>query len=84
MTKNKWTVRLILLVTIILAGIMILINIKSNNDNIHISKIGLDTNILTAGEEDEDLYWNNDNAFDVTSIQGGGCIIPNIPGRAIK
>lgn len=83
MTKNKWTVRLILLVTIILAGIMILINIKSNNDNIHISKIGLDTNILTAGEEDEDLYWNNDNAFDVTSIQGGGFIIPNIPGRAI-
>ena len=28
MTKNKWTVRLILLVTIILAGLIILFNIK--------------------------------------------------------
>ena len=33
MTKNKWTIRLILLVTIILAGLIILFNIKVKENN---------------------------------------------------
>lgn len=63
MTKNKWTVRLILLVTIILAGLIILFNIKVKENNIHISKLGLANNILESGNLDFDCangFWIDD------------------------
>ena len=60
MTKNKWTVRLILLVTIILAGLIILFNIKVKENNID--------NVLIAFK-----LRQKDNAQDVPHIMTGYC-----------
>ena len=84
MTKNKWTVRLILLVTIILAGLIILFNIKVKENNIHISKLGLENNILESGNLDFDCA----NGFWIDDVQQNHgdnppFTMPYINGRAI-
>lgn len=62
MIKNKWIVRLILLITIMLAGFVILFNIKAK-DKLEISQLPLYENLLKAGSS-----WCN-SEFWITDTQ---------------
>ena len=85
MIKNKWTVRIILLVTLILTGLILYINLVNSSNNIAKTDYkGIYSAILNAGQENE-FSWENESGFEVnpSSIQGNGFEVPKIAGRAI-
>lgn len=85
MIKNKWTVRIILLVTLILTGLILYINLVNSSNNIAKTDYkGIYSAILNAGQENE-FSWESESGFEVnpSSIQGNGFEVPKIAGRAI-
>ncbi len=83
MTKNKWIVRLIVLITIILSGLILYIKANAGSNNIaQIETKGILPTLLNASQE-ENEYWLNDKGFEINSIQGDGFVIPKLTGRKI-
>ncbi len=85
MTKNKWIVRLIVLITIILSGLILYIKANAGSNNIaQIETKGILSTLLNASQE-ENEYWLNEKGFEIDQdhLQGNGFMIPNINGRVI-
>lgn len=84
MIKNKWTVKIILLVTVILAGLILCINSINGIPDAETNYKEIYSAMLNANQEDN-LNWENETDFEVNreEIQGGGFQVPKIEGRAI-
>lgn len=84
MIKSKWTVKIILLVTVILAGLILCINSINGIPNAETNYKEIYSAMRNANQEDN-LNWENETSFEVNreEIQGGGFQVPKIEGRAI-
>lgn len=84
MIKNKWTVKIILLVTVILAGLILCINSINGIPDAETNYKEIYSAMLNANQEDN-LNWGNETGFEVDpdNIQGNGFEVPKVEGRAI-
>lgn len=84
MIKNKWTVKIILLVTVILAGLILCINSINGIPDAETNYKEIYSAMLNANQEDN-LNWENETGFEVDpdNIQGNGFEVPKVEGRAI-
>lgn len=84
MIKNKWTVKIILLVTVILAGLILCINSINGIPDAETNYKEVYSAMLNANQEDN-LNWGNETGFEVDpdNIQGNGFEVPKVEGRAI-
>lgn len=84
MIKNKWTVKIILLVTVILAGLILCINSINGIPDAETNYKEVYSAILNANQEDN-LNWGNETGFEVDpdNIQSNGFEVPKVEGRAI-
>lgn len=84
MIKNKWTVKIILLVTVILAGLILCINSINGIPDAETNYKEIYSAMLNANQEDN-LNWGNETGFEVNpdNIQSNGFEIPKVEGRAI-
>lgn len=84
MIKNKWTVKIILLVTVILAGLILCINSINGIPNAETNYKEVYSAMLNANQEDN-LNWGNETGFEVDpdNIQSNGFEVPKVEGRAI-
>lgn len=84
MIKNKWTVKIILLVTVILAGLILCINSINGISDAETNYKEIYSAMLNANQEDN-LNWENETGFEVDpdNIQGNGFEVPKVEGRAI-
>lgn len=84
MIKNKWTVKIILLVTVILAGLILCINSINGIPDAETNYKEIYSAMLNANQEDN-LNWGNETGFEVDpdNIQSNGFEIPKVEGRAI-
>lgn len=84
MIKNKWTVKIILLVTVILAGLILCINSINGIPDAETNYKEIYSAVLNANQEDN-LNWGNETGFEVDpdNIQSNGFEVPKIEGRAI-
>lgn len=84
MIKNKWTVKIILLVTVILAGLILCINSINGIPDAETNYKEVYSAMLNANQEDN-LNWGNETGFEVDpdNIQSNGFEVPKVEGRAI-
>ena len=84
MIKNKWTVKIILLVTVILAGLILCINSINGIPDAETNYKEIYSAMLNANQEDN-LNWGNETGFEVDpdNIQSNGFKVPKVEGRAI-
>lgn len=84
MIKNKWTVKIILLVTVILAGLILCINSINGIPDAETNYKEIYSAMLNANQEDN-LNWGNETGFEVDpdNIQSNGFEVPKVEGRAI-
>lgn len=84
MIKNKWTVKIILLVTVILAGLILCINSINGIPDAETNYKEIYFAMLNANQEDN-LNWGNETGFEVDpdNIQSNGFEVPKVEGRAI-
>lgn len=84
MIKNKWTVKIILLVTVILAGLILCINSINGIPDAETNYKEIYSAMLNANQEDN-LNWGNETGFEVNpdNIQSNGFEVPKVEGRAI-
>lgn len=84
MIKNKWTVKIILLVTVILAGLILCINSINGIPDAETNYKEIYSAMLNANQEDN-LNWGNETGFEVNpdNIQSNGFGVPKVEGRAI-
>lgn len=84
MIKNKWTVKIILLVTVILAGLILCINSINGIPDAETNYKEIYSAMLNANQEDN-LNWENETGFEVDpdNIQSNGFEVPKVEGRAI-
>ena len=84
MIKNKWTVKIILLVTVILAGLILCINSINGILDAETNYKEVYSAMLNANQEDN-LNWGNETGFEVDpdNIQSNGFEVPKVEGRAI-
>ncbi len=84
MIKNKWTVKIILLVTVILAGLILCINSINGIPDAETNYKEIYSAMLNANQEDN-LNWGNETGFEVNpdNIQSNGFVVPKVEGRAI-
>lgn len=84
MIKNKWTVKIILLVTVILAGLILCINSINGIPDAETNYKEVYSAMLNANQEDN-LNLGNETGFEVDpdNIQGNGFEVPKVEGRAI-
>lgn len=84
MIKNKWTVKIILLVTVILAGLILCINSINGFPDAETNYKEIYSAMLNANQEDN-LNWGNETGFEVDpdNMQSNGFEVPKVEGRAI-
>lgn len=84
MIKNKWTVKIILLVTVILAGLILCINSINGIPDAETNYKEIYSAMLNANQEDN-LNWGNETGFEVDpdNLQSNGFEVPKVEGRAI-
>lgn len=84
MIKNKWTVKIILLVTVILAGLILCINSINGIPDAETNYKEIYSAMLNANQEDN-LNWGNETGFEVDpdNMQSNGFEVPKVEGRAI-
>lgn len=84
MIKNKWTVKIILLVTVILTGLILCINSINGIPDAETNYKEIYSAMLNANQEDN-LNWGNETGFEVDpdNIQSNGFEVPKVEGRAI-
>ena len=84
MIKNKWTVKIILLVTVILAGLILCINSINGIPDAETNYKEIYSAMLNANQEGN-LNWGNETGFEVDpdNIQSNGFEVPKVEGRAI-
>lgn len=84
MIKNKWTVKIILLVTVILAGLILCINSINGIPDAETNYKEIYSAMLNANQEDN-LNGGNETGFEVDpdNIQSNGFEVPKVEGRAI-
>ena len=84
MIKNKWTVKIILLVTVILAGLILCINSINGIPDAETNYKEIYSAMLNANQEDN-LKWGNETGFEVDpdNMQSNGFEVPKVEGRAI-
>ena len=84
MIKNKWTVKIILLVTVILAGLILCINSINGITDAETNYKEIYSAMLNANQEDN-LNWGNETGFEVDpdNMQSNGFEVPKVEGRAI-
>lgn len=84
MIKNKWTVKIILLVTVILAGLILCINSINGIPDAETNYKEIYSAMLNANQEDN-LNWGNEKGFEVDpdNLQSNGFEVPKVEGRAI-
>lgn len=84
MIKNKWTVKIILLVTVILAGLILCINSINGIPDAETNYKEIYSAMLNANQEDN-LNCGNETGFEVNhdNIQSNGFEVPKVEGRAI-
>ena len=84
MIKNKWTVKIILLVTVILAGLILCINSINGIPDAETNYKEIYSAMLNANQEDN-LNWGNETGFEVDpdNLQSNGFGVPKVEGRAI-
>lgn len=84
MIKNKWTVKIILLVTVILAGLILCINSINGIPDVETNYKEIYSAMLNANQEDN-LNWGNETGFEVDpdNLQSNGFEVPKVEGRAI-
>lgn len=84
MIKNKWTVKIILIVTVILAGLILCINSINGIPDAETNYKEVYSAMLNANQEDN-LNWGNETGFEVDpdNIQSNGFEVPKVEGRAI-
>lgn len=84
MIKNKWTVKIILLVTVILTGLILCINSINGIPDAETNYKEIYSAMLNANQEDN-LNWGNETGFEVNpdNIQSNGFEVPKVEGRAI-
>ena len=84
MIKNKWTVKIILLVTVILAGLILCINSINGIPDAETNYKEIYSAMLNANQEDN-LNWGNETGFEVDpdNLQSNGFEVPKVEGRTI-
>ena len=84
MIKNKWTVKIILLVTVILAGLILCINSINGIPDAETNYKEIYSAMLNANQEDN-LNWGNETGSEVDpdNLQSNGFEVPKVEGRAI-
>lgn len=84
MIKNKWTVKIILLLTVILAGLILCINSINGIPDAETNYKEIYSAMLNANQEDN-LNWGNETGFEVDpdNMQSNGFEVPKVEGRAI-
>lgn len=84
MIKNKWTVKIILLVTVILTGLILCINSINGIPDAETNYKEIYSAMLNANQEDN-LNCGNETGFEVDpdNIQSNGFEVPKVEGRAI-
>lgn len=84
MIKNKWTVKIILLVTVILAGLILCINSINGIPDAETNYKEIYSAMLNANQEDN-LNWGNETGFEVDpdNMQSNGFEVPKVEGRTI-
>lgn len=84
MIKNKWTFKIILLVTVILAGLILCINSINGIPDAETNYKEIYSAMLNANQEDN-LNWGNETGFEVDpdNLQSNGFEVPKVEGRAI-
>lgn len=84
MIKNKWTVKIILLVTVILAGLILCINSINGIPDAETNYKEIYSAMLNANQEDN-LNCGNETGFEVDpdNLQSNGFEVPKVEGRAI-
>lgn len=84
MIKNKWTVKIILLVTVILAGLILCINSINGIPDAETNYKEIYSAMLNANQEDN-LNCGNETGFEVDpdNLQSNGFEVPKVEGRVI-